>query len=717
MKTKKLTWSDIQAVEVGFFENIQENVSKGVSAIVESPIKVVGMTPTTFYFYINEHAHSAEWKIDNDKLSIKNIEKLNIDEASIGKQYDIAVSQLVDAIEHGGDVTNEWNQVVEVCKVQLSGHKKLRKDRTVKKHAKKTVSEQKVHSVKIKAVIKESIEKLSRLIDDFFGSAEETEYTYDLKEEKIIQNNVPIKPIIRNIEEARNSALKLEWRDYVKDKVKFLDINEEVYMLTKQEISERLSKIAQHSFDLDEGDVARETQMIMERREQNASTLKNIFAPFIVVENKDIDTIILEAQQVFDTDKKNFMEELTQILQEIFVTVEQESKDDDTKEKARRFNEKLQKEVMSGEGVDKDILAELAKSAVELAGTLEGLDDTSSIDKDELMNQPAVDIDATTKTPAQKQPFEEDVDADAEELATMDAINPDELEEVEEDWVELHCDACNADFKVDMNKVRTIQSTQDSGDIESPEDLEDKEDAGALDIADANVTTDNECVEVNCPYCESKVPACDDDSVSIEKALADVMTPDVEEGSPAIDPNYFGTKIDEQSPSADYEYNHKAHSSGAGVNKGVAGTKGGFNTNPPQTKVDDKGDGESISARRDGKSFRMLDNTSAKADDKGEGEAINTKSGKSFVKGGDSATKKDDKASAEDGVLGKSGTGFKSGGASITKKDDKAVGEPIVDKGKQGGSGFVKGGMSTNKATDKPKVNESKRMKRMKRKR
>ena len=783
MKTKKLSWDEIQNVEGSFFDNIQETVEKATSAIMESEVETIGLSPDTYYFYKEDVAHCATWSLCEGKLTLKNIEKVDLNEGSFRDQWNNKVETLVESFDENNvdaNPMNIWESMLDMCKIAVSKKKKLRKE--VRKP--KVVSENKVakttKSLRKKSnILAESIEKVSSLIDDFFGVEKEVEYTFDISEGKVIKNNEPIKPLLRNIEEARQSAKKLNWTEYFDDKAKFLNVNEEAMLLTTNEINERFKEIASYSFDIDDHNIKDEIASLMEHRKTQEETIKGIFAPFIMVENKDIDTIILEGDQVFDTDQKNFMEQLTEILTEIFDAVEAESDDDDIREKAGRFKEKLANELISDEGVDKDILAELAKSAVELASTLEGMDDTSSIDKDELMNQPGADTDPMTKTVSGSEVKEGIDDLGSEEPEAGAGVMGDlgdysdefdamdgEVEEEDEDWKELHCEQCQADFKVDMNKVNTMNANDADDDIEMndkpqdddavadigivgeadlPDDASDLEpgELSTLDAVDVAVDSPNECPEVACPYCQAMVNVCDGDEDLIDQTFDseeedDLDDIEVEEGSPAADPNYFGeskdeddedeeevdegpaiepsenpfmdkkkkveeAKIDEQSPAADYEYVSDAIKNSKLSTLGNSGTKGKFalDAKAGATKSDDKGEGEEILNRRDGKAFKQLDNKSPKSDDDFvDGEKIIDKKGSGFVKGGSSKTKPQDKSPDEDGVVGKKGKAkFKKDKNTSPKSDDKFVdGETIVGKK---GKAFVKDGNSNTKPTDK----------------
>ena len=64
-------------------------------------------------------------------------------------------------------------------------------------------------------IIKESIDKLNQIILDYLGENEETEYVYDLKEDKVVKEKTPLKPVIRSIDESRTSAKKLNWGDFI----------------------------------------------------------------------------------------------------------------------------------------------------------------------------------------------------------------------------------------------------------------------------------------------------------------------------------------------------------------------------------------------------------------------------------------------------------------------------------------------------------------------
>jgi len=741
MKTKSLKWSEIQTIEDGFYENIKTSLTNAVASIMESKIDTVGLAPTMFYFHANDEAYCAEWTLSEDTLKIKNVCKIDLDEADVNKKWDETADQLVEAIIEDKDAKGIWDSLLELCSVKMSKKRKLRKPRKAIAETKTEPEKTQIkNKSKIVAVLKESVEKVSKLVDDFFGSEQETEYTFDLNEGKLVKEKVPVKPIMRNIEEARQAAKQLDWNEYFKDKQKFLDVNEEVYFLTKDELKGKLSEIASFSFDIDDKDIPKEVNRIMEQRESQEDTIKNIFSSFLNTKEKDIDTIILEAEQIFDTDKKNFMEDLVDILKEIFETVSEESDDIATQEKAKRFLGKLNDELSSEEGVDKDVLAELAKSAVELASTLEGLEDTSSIDKDELMNKPGVDTNPQTKTPAIKQAFE-DVETDlaktADDLGTMDAINPDgdefakdEPEEEQEDWKELHCDKCDADFKVDMNKVREMKDEPagDNDSIDNDDKVEvnpleaveiedpiEKAEPSALDQIDMDIETEAECQEVRCPYCEAKVSTCEDDEDDkmIDNAL-DGLDMDKDaiktEAGPAADQpaqelagnvNYkvpVKKGVNEQSPAADYEYIVKAHANSmVNPTPGNSGTKGGFKKlDNKSNKADDNSPGETIVDKK-GSGFKKLDNTSPKADDDFiDGEKVKD-SGKGFVQGGNSNTKKDDESEGEE--LKNKGGNFKKADNKSPKSDDKFIdGDPIIDKK---GKGFQQGGSVTPKADDK----------------
>ena len=742
MEKVKLTWDEVRSLEDQLIENVQVKVLKAVSSIVESKATPIAFTQDSIYYDAGDSSYRAQWTLTEDKISIKDIEKIEISETDIHEQIDQTTEDLIDALEEDKDPSSVWGRFLDLCEEKFSAKKKIR----VRKinESKKIIEEAKKPAVKkVSGLIKESIDKLNKVLVDFLGENEETEYVYDLKEDKVIQSKTPIKPIIRSLDESRTSAKKLNWADFIEDKHKFLDVNEEVFLLTRDEMIKGLTEAAKYSFDLEDEDIPSQIDFVIEQRKSHAETILNIFKPIVqVTEDAAIDDIIMQGDEVISNDKNEFLLSLSSLLSEIFATVIEQTESEDIESKAKNLKAQLDAELDSEEGVDKDVLAELAKAAVELAATLEGHEDTVSDSTDaEEKEKPAVDV-IGQKTPSDYMAANEDDD----EIEPMDADNPDLVDpeighddEVEgEKWIEVRCQMCDSDFQVDMNKVKkaedgeSVSSDELLSEPEGEEPMEgckaskmneDEDAPEVMDEPEAPVEEpEEECgCSVLCPYCGADVTVGKDDN---DEIIDNEFEDEVEEAGPAADQpaqelagdvNY---KVNEDDKKKKKKHNFKSRDDYEDFLTGDDPS----GEESPNVKNEEKLDEQSpaadyeyiqksteaskLGAKDVGISDKFSKDPSTKKEDdtpKDDSSIQDKGATNNFKKDDNTSPKSEDEGDGED-INKKQGKGFKEGGDSKTKKDDEldsANTDDIVDDS-QTHAGFKKDDNTAPKSDDTP---------------
>jgi len=749
MEKVKLTWDQIRSLEDKLYENVEKKVLKALSSIVEADVKPIAFTQDAVYFDKDNSSFRAAWSLKEDKISIKDLEEVEICEADIHEQLDKTTDELINALEEDKDPSDVWGKFLSLCEEKFSSKKKIR----LLKVNEAKVIEEKSRKAPVSNIIKESINKLNQIILEYLGENEETEYVYDLKEDKVVKEKTPLKPVIRSLDESRSSAKKLNWSEFIADKHKFIDVNEEIFLLTKDEITKSLTEAAKYSFDMDDEDIPKEVNFIIEQREKHKDTIISILKPLVSINESDaVDDIIASADNVVQADKNKFLSELSTLLKEILVTVGEQSNNSDIKEKAEHYHKQLTSELDSEDGVDKDTLAELAKVTVELAATLEGHDDSAAADLNTSRDQlDTVDL-GKQKTPADYQSSGEGKVKmeDDDEIEPMSAdSNPDlvepndEPEAKQEKWKELHCDACDSDFMIDMDKVKPevgdgddvpndgelidSKKTQAGSEaplpgLDKPKTISEDDDNGDNGEPEMGVEPkaepqpeepEQERCYVKCPYCDAEVSCTgkddNDDIIDQEFDAGDEEENEVEEGSPAIEPSenpYMmgkGKKVNEQSPAADYEYVIKANAgSMLGKGKDNPGTKRGFTADNTSAKDDDAPlENDSIQNKGAGSDFKKDMALKKEDDTPKDNDSIQKKGAtNSFKKLDNTSPKKED--SFVDGIeFGIKGGNFKTDNTSPKSDDDFIDGEDIVDNS-QTHAGFKKDDNTSPKSDDQP---------------
>lgn len=493
----KLNYKNLLAIEHSLTNSVIAKIKKGLSKVFEGKdIKFVGTDfDKNIYFYVDSVAKRAQWEINENDISFSGMADLEIDKDAFKSEFENTIVEAINklSVEEFNESDELFNKAFDIAVRELT-EEKLRLFRPVKK-----VIRESVHKVKAvkkivekKETVSELVENLRKIISKFIGEVKvmkDDKITVNLTESKVIQpteKSVRQIPFLRKVMLAKEAARKLDLKPMIENTQKFLSEHEEVLLLKSTEVKSMLESAAKEDISATDSSINEAFAAFIKTRgdsEDLKSVLKEAFGDEQGIEDtesgegdkgdegevkKDLDSEIGAMDDKYSEEKLGFMKAFVEVISKIFEKVKELATDNDIKARADRAMEEIKRqtqesEKIDSEGWDKEKLEEIAKEAIELAASIEGIEpkkrEEKQVDqaKDETeAEEDSIESKVTSNTGDVGETTTESIDTEDNLLLDMPSEESEEsgeseIEGIEEEEMEdCHCFQCDKDFGVVM---------------------------------------------------------------------------------------------------------------------------------------------------------------------------------------------------------------------------------------------------------------------------
>lgn len=478
----KLSYKELIAIENSLTHSVIDKIKKGLGKVFEG--KKVEFVGTDFdkniYFYVNSAAKAAKWSINENQISFSDISDVELSTDSFKAEFNEtlieAINKLSEEKLHESDEL--FSKAIDlVCREATTEKLKLFKPSKNIKESKKVVALKK--EVKKEPTITNLVESLKKTIYKLIGTPRTVKndtITVNLTEGKVNQAEDKViydMPLLRKVMLAKEAAMSLDVKPVFENAEKFIGEHEELFLLKSDVFKSKLQEAAKDDIAITDSSINEAFESFIQMR-QESEDLKKIFEDELpgeitdtekeeTEEKKDdklgIDSDIESMDKKYDEEKLGFMNAFVEIIVKIFDKVKELSNDNDIKARADRAVEMIKKQVEQSEedkkGWDKEKLEELAKEAIELAASVEGIQpaekDVAEKQVDKAEDEQNKE-EAATEDRAEVEVAKESVDQDQDLLLDMpsdDADNVTDMGEPMPGLEDCHCFSCEKEFGIE----------------------------------------------------------------------------------------------------------------------------------------------------------------------------------------------------------------------------------------------------------------------------
>ena len=414
-RNKKISYNDLLKIEeqINFADRLQTILDDIYKVNENKSTSVIGYTPDKkVYFYTDGSVlNCAEFEINEDKVSIKNISQIDVEKENFDKKFKTLVSEAIDKFAEKDYDTADGsiNEAIDCLKRKLN----LKPLKAFKLYER--VEAKKAYN---KEELNKAVEVLEQVTNNFVGEEKEIKETIiessnGITEEKeIVVDTICTNPL-RNWDKIRKSAFSLDIKPIFENVTKFLHENEELYLLTTDEFKARLKEASKDNIKVTSNNIDK-ISLVFNKQRIASKDLAKLFEGYSnsgialtgilgAQQNlkeqdeetpaseiaKDVDADINQIDKEETDDKMSFMKIFVTIIRKILDKVGQLTDDNTVKQRVASSLEKIGMVENGPEGEerkwDKDELIEIAKEAIELAAALEGIspDEETEVDKED----------------------------------------------------------------------------------------------------------------------------------------------------------------------------------------------------------------------------------------------------------------------------------------------------------------------------------------------